>query len=203
MALAVLDLALSFLIFADLIYFRYFKDFISVPVLLQAGQVGELQDSIWSLMRPGDWIYFVDLPFAFALAGWILWKNSAKRALAKQRTSQPSRTRIGFLWRKLLPATLVFAIGWALVYYPVEEQKNGWARGLFVGNWWNVPIYNVTGLLGFHGYDAYRYAKENWFGANLSEEQILETKNWFADRRQLQNKRRPSRCSVIMQARTC
>ncbi len=185
-SLAVLDLALSFLIFADLIYFRYFKDFISVPVLLQAGQVGELQDSIWSLMRPGDWIYFVDLPFAFALAGWILWKNSAKRALAKQRNSQFSRSGIGFLWRKLLPASLVFVVGWALVYYPVEEQKNGWARGLFVGNWWNVPIYNVTGLLGFHGYDAYRYANEHWFGAKLSEEQILETKNWFADRRQLQ-----------------
>src|SRR4051812_16845814 len=34
-ALAALDLVLSFLLFSDLIYFRYFKDFISVPVLLQ------------------------------------------------------------------------------------------------------------------------------------------------------------------------
>ncbi|OXS62635.1 hypothetical protein B1A99_01910 [Cohnella sp. CIP 111063] len=185
-SLAALDLALSVLIFADLIYFRYFKDFISVPVLLQAGQVGELQDSIWSLMRPGDWIYFADLPIAFALAVWTLWKHSAKRNLDGQRSPRASRSGISFLWRKLLPAALVFVIGWSLVYYPVEEQKNGWARGLFVGNWWNVPIYNVTGLLGFHGYDAYRYAKEHWFGQKLTEEQILEARSWFEERRQLQ-----------------
>ncbi len=184
--LAVLDAGLSFLIFADLIYFRYFKDFISVPVLLQAGQVGELQESIWSLMRAGDWIYFADLPIAFALAGWMLWKHSAKRKPAAAFESRARRSGIGFLWRKLLPASLVFAVGWSLVYYPVEEQKNGWASGLFVGNWWNVPIYNVTGLLGFHGYDTYRYAKEHWFGAKLPEEQILEAKSWFEERRQSQ-----------------
>ncbi|MFC6553392.1 LTA synthase family protein [Cohnella cellulosilytica] len=184
--LAVLDAVLSFLIFADLIYFRYFKDFISVPVLLQAGQVGELQESIWSLTQPGDWIYFADLPIAFALAGWMLWKHSAKRKRAAASERIAYRSRIGFLWRKLLPASLVFVVGWALVYYPVEEQKNGWASGLFVGNWWNVPIYNVTGLLGFHGYDTYRYAKEHWFGAKLSEEQIQEAKSWFEDRQQLQ-----------------
>jgi len=190
-ALAVLDTALSFLVFADLIYFRYFKDFISVPVLLQAGQVGELQDSIWSLMLPGDWIFFADLPFAFALAGWMLWKHSAKRKASATSGQRVAASRFRFLWRKLMPAALVFAIGWSLVYYPVKEQTNaqtGWARGLFVGNWWNVPIYNVTGLLGFHGYDAYRYAKENWFGERLSEEQILEAKSWFEERRKLQKR---------------
>ncbi|MFC4596759.1 LTA synthase family protein [Cohnella hongkongensis] len=183
-ALAVLDLALSVLLFADLIYFRYFKDFISVPVLLQAGQVGELQDSIWSLMQPGDWIYFADLPIAFALAGWTLWRSAKRSPAAPLRKA--SRRGLGFLWRRLLPAALAFSLGWALIYYPVVEQKNGWARGLFVGNWWNIPIYNVTGLLGFHGYDTYRYAKEHWFGAKLSEEQILEAKTWFEERQQLQ-----------------
>jgi phosphoglycerol transferase MdoB-like AlkP superfamily enzyme len=180
LSLAILNLALSVLLFADLIYFRYFKDFISVPVLLQAGQVGELQESIWSLMKPGDWIFFADVPIAFALAGWMLWRHSPKR----QATAvvQPARSRLSFLWRKLLPAALVFAAGWALVYYPVQEQKNGWARGLFVGNWWNVPIYNVTGLLGFHGYDTYRYAKEHWLGASLSKEQIQEASDWFKQR---------------------
>ncbi|WP_256760034.1 LTA synthase family protein [Cohnella sp. WQ 127256] len=183
LSLALLDLLLSFLLFADLIYFRYFKDFISVPVLLQAGQVGELQASIWSLIQPGDWIYFADIPVAFALAGWVFWKHAAKRRASLKISSNPIRK---VLWRKLIPAVFVFAIGWALIYYPVEEQKNGWARGLFVGNWWNVPIYNVTGLLGFHGYDTYRYAKEHLFGDDLSEDQIQETKAWFTDRQSLQ-----------------
>jgi len=182
-SLALLNLALSILLFADLIYFRYFKDFISVPVLLQAGQVGELQASIWSLMESGDWLYFADIPVAFALAGWVLWRHSAKR---RSLRSDPEIASRKSLWRKFVPAALVFAIGWALIYYPVEEQKNGWARGLFVGNWWNVPIYNVTGLLGFHGYDTYRYAKEHWFGDSLSKEQIQEAKSWFTERQKLQ-----------------
>lgn len=188
LSLAILDLGLSFLLFSDLIYFRYFKDFISVPVLLQAGQVGELQASIWSLIQPGDWILFADIPVALALAGWVLWRNSAKRlsATAITRREAPTSKLRASLWRKFIPATLVFAIGWALIYYPVEEQKNGWARGLFVGNWWNIPIYNVTGLLGFHGYDTYRYAKEHWFGDELPEAQIEEAKNWFAERQALQ-----------------
>ncbi|XID95513.1 LTA synthase family protein [Paenibacillaceae bacterium WGS1546] len=182
-ALATLNLALSVLIFADLIYFRYFKDFISVPVLLQAGQVGELQDSIWSLMQPGDWIFFADVPVAFALAIWVVRKHSPKRRLPGMRSARGFGRRP--LWRKLVPAVAAASIGWALLYYPIEEQKNGWASGLFVGNWWNVPIYNVTGLLGFHGYDVYRYAKEHWFGKGLSEDEIAEAKDWFSERGEL------------------
>jgi lipoteichoic acid synthase len=180
-SLALLDAVLSFLLFADLIYFRYFKDFISVPVLLQAGQVGELKASIWSLMNAEDWLLFADLPVAFTIAGWIIWQTRANKRSGITQT----RKR---LWRKAIPATLVFALGLSLIYFPVEEQKNGWARGLFVGNWWNIPIYNVTGLLGFHGYDTYRYAKEHWFGKGISDEEVKESEDWFTERRKLQAK---------------
>ncbi|RKP55096.1 LTA synthase family protein [Cohnella endophytica] len=185
LSIAVLDLALSILLFSDLIYFRYFKDFISVPVLLQAGQVGELQASIWSLIQPEDWLLFADIPIAFALVGWVFWRHAKARRAVSSKVRITGRKSLS-LWRKFIPATLAFVVGWALIYYPVDEQKNGWARGLFVGNWWNIPIYNVTGLLGFHGYDAYRYAKEHWFGDSLSGEQIQEAKSWFTDRQQLQ-----------------
>jgi lipoteichoic acid synthase len=183
-SLAVLDVILTFILFADLVYFRYFKDFISVPVLLQAGQVGELQASILSLIYAKDWLLFADLPVAFALAGWIFWRTRKPKFNSPSRIA-PVRTR-SFIWRKAVPAALLFALGWALIYYPVAEQKNGWARGLFVGNWWNVPIYNVTGLFGFHGYDTYRYAKEHWFGEGVSEEQKAETALWFNEHRKLQ-----------------
>lgn len=183
-SLAALNAILSIVLFADLIYFRYFKDFISVPVILQAGQVGELKASIWSLIQTEDWILFADLPISFALVIWIFWLTSKKR----YPHIKPSFTRSQkAVWRKIIPAAILLALGWALIYYPVEEQKNGWARGLFVGNWWNVPIYNVTGLLGFHGYDTYRYAKEHWFGGGLTDEQIQESESWFQDRRKLQD----------------
>lgn len=181
-SLVVIDLALSALLFSDLVYFRYFKDFISIPVLFQAGQVGALQESIWNLIRTSDFILFADLPIGLLGIGWILWRRRAERA--DRRTSSPVRGRRRLL--RLIPATIAFTIGWSLIYYPVEDQKQGWARGLFVGNWWNVPIYNVTGLLGFHGYDTYRYAKENWFGGGLSEEKEREASEWFEARRAVQ-----------------
>ncbi|WP_373229383.1 LTA synthase family protein [Cohnella sp.] len=182
-SLALLNAILSIVLFADLVYFRYFKDFISVPVLLQAGQVGELKASIWSLIYIEDWLLFADLPISFALVVWVFWLTKAKRNPPLKLSYSKARTAV---WRKTIPAAILFALGWALIYFPVEEQKNGWARGLFVGNWWNVPIYNVTGLFGFHGYDTYRYAKEHWLGGGLSDEQVKESEAWFLDRRKLQ-----------------
>lgn len=56
-ALVVLDILLTALIYSDMVYYRYFQDFITIPVLLQAGQVDSLGGSIVSL------IYWWDLFF--------------------------------------------------------------------------------------------------------------------------------------------
>ncbi|TJY43539.1 LTA synthase family protein [Cohnella pontilimi] len=178
-ALILVDLLMSGIILSDLVYFRYFKDFISVPVLLQAGQVGALGDSISSLIIYKDALYFADLPFAIVIAIIVFRRHSPKR---RPEPVGPLKIRIAV---KALTAILVFVLGYQLIAVPVAEQKNGWARGLFEGNWWNIPIYNVTGLYGFHGYDLYRYAKENWLGGGLTEEQLKETKDWMKERQKL------------------
>ncbi|KIL37247.1 hypothetical protein SD71_00570 [Cohnella kolymensis] len=182
-AVALVDTVLSFLLFSDLVYFRYFKDFISIPVLLQAGQVGELGDSIWSLIQTKDWLLFADIPVAAVMAVWALLRIKSERR-SRARVSHATARRP--MLYKTVAAFIALVLGWSLIYFPVESQKNGWARGLFTGNWWNVPIYNVTGLLGFHGYDTYRYAKEHWFGGGLSEEQTQQAEAWFKERRKLQ-----------------
>jgi phosphoglycerol transferase MdoB-like AlkP superfamily enzyme len=179
-ALVVLDLLLSTVILSDLVYFRYFKDFISVPVLLQAGQVGALEESISSLIIYKDAIYFADLPIAVLLALWVYRRHSPGRR-PKLPGTRPVRLAI-----RVVTAGLAFIIGYQLIAIPVAEQKKGWAAGLFEGNWWNIPIYNVTGLFGFHGYDVYRYAKENWLGGGLTDEQVQEVKDWMDQRRSLQ-----------------
>lgn len=63
-ALVVLDMLLTALIYSDMVYYRYFQDFITIPVLLQAGQVDSLGGSIASLMYWGDILFFAD---------WILF----------------------------------------------------------------------------------------------------------------------------------
>ena len=46
-----------------------------------------------------------------------------------------------------------------------------------------MSLYNVTGVIGFHGYDIYRYANEHWLSDNsVPVESKNEAKQWFAER---------------------
>jgi phosphoglycerol transferase MdoB-like AlkP superfamily enzyme len=69
------------------------------------------------------------------------------------------------------------------VFIPVNIAKKTWAQGLFTGNWWNVSLYNVTGLYGFHGYDAYRYVRDFVLNDDsLPAKETNEAGQWFNDR---------------------
>ncbi|RXZ82331.1 LTA synthase family protein [Paenibacillaceae bacterium] len=203
-ALTVLNLILTLILYADLVYFRYFQDLISVPVLLQAGQVGALGDSIGSLLAMSDLRFFADLPFVMAIAVYFLLRKCQARMGAASNSSNASivgsvssstndsigvtmrarSRRRSFRWRSLLARTMLLAViagvSLALVVMPINHAKRTWAQGLFVGIWWNVSLYNVTGLFGFHGYDIYQYAKQQWFSDNtLPEEQMDEIAAWL------------------------
>ncbi|MEH7333463.1 LTA synthase family protein [Neobacillus drentensis] len=60
---------LSFLLYANIAYYRFFNDFITVPVLMQTKtNAGQLGDSALSLMSPLDIFYFTDMFILIALA---------------------------------------------------------------------------------------------------------------------------------------
>ncbi len=180
-SIVLLDLLFSLIIVADLVYFRHFRDFVPVSALLRPDQTSPLPDSLSGLLGAHDLIYFADLPVFILLAVRAFYSRKKSRFGNPQPASRKIRLTI-----RALTGALVFAAGFQLVSVPVSIQKNGWASGLFEGNWWNIPIYNVAGLLGFHGYDAYRYARDHGLTGSLTEEQLRETKEWMDARRQLQ-----------------
>ncbi|MFC0392788.1 LTA synthase family protein [Paenibacillus mendelii] len=180
LALILLDLLLTFVMYADLVYFRYFQDLITVPVLTQAGQVGSLGESIGSLLLMVDIWFFVDWPFIILFAFYVLFRFKKE---PRATLSFAPRNR----WRKFIIRTslslIVFATGVALVFVPVNIAKKTWAQGLFTGNWWNLSLYNVTGVIGFHGYDAYRYINQHWIqNGEAPEEDVAAAKQWFEER---------------------
>lgn len=59
--LYICNIVISLLIISDLNYFRYFKDIISLPVLVNGLQLGAVGSSVKNIIRPADFLYTVDL----------------------------------------------------------------------------------------------------------------------------------------------
>jgi phosphoglycerol transferase MdoB-like AlkP superfamily enzyme len=178
-SLIALNLVLSFLLYSDVIYYRYFQDLITVPVLLQLSQVESLGGSIASLLSAYDFWLFADMAILIPYAVFVIWRG---RGILR-----PSRPPVRVSWRKRLirlgTSVAALAIGFMLFTVNLNHATDTWAKGLFEKNWWNLSIYNVAGGLGFHGYDVYRYAKINWFGAEtVSAAQKSETEQWVEAR---------------------
>ncbi|MDQ6421833.1 LTA synthase family protein [Paenibacillus sp. LHD-117] len=178
LALIALNLILSFLLYSDVIYYRYFQDLITVPVLLQLGQVESLGGSISSLLSAYDFWLFADMIFILPYAVFVIWKG--------RKTLREAKSARQLSWVKPLArigsGLAAFAIGFMLFAVNLNNATDTWAKGLFEKNYWNLTIYNVAGGLGFHGYDIYRYAKVNWFGAEtVTAEQKSETEQWIEE----------------------
>ncbi|MDN3018763.1 LTA synthase family protein [Paenibacillus sp. BSR1-1] len=69
LVMIITNFILSFLLYANIAYYRFFNDFITVPVLMQTKtNAGQLGDSALSLMSPLDIFYFTDMFILIALA---------------------------------------------------------------------------------------------------------------------------------------
>lgn len=188
LALSLVNLLLTGIIFADLVYYRYFGDLITVPVLLQTGQVGSLGESIRSLIYSSDLWFFIDL-ILLAIFGLIYVINLYRRSrrnrsflhsVQKQRANKQASLR-----NRLVSGVLAFVLGIILTVGPIQYSHKTWAAGLFEGNWWNMSLYNVTGLLAFHGYDVYHYNKERMNSqAAVSDEELEETVACFSEKQE-------------------
>ncbi|MCQ4086978.1 LTA synthase family protein [Saccharibacillus sp. JS10] len=188
-ALALMNFLLSFVIFADLVYFRYFGDFLTIPVLLQAGQVESLGGSIGELLHWRDLWFFADFPLMLIGALWS-WSRRRKAKSGSgysidysvnHSAQRGSRFRV-FLTRRLPAGLLILIIGFSAAFFPIRHASQTWAKNLLENNWWNVSMYNVTGLLGFHLIDSYRYVQtEINKGQPLPEERLSEIRDWFQD----------------------
>jgi lipoteichoic acid synthase len=162
-----LNILLTFIVISDLVYFRYFSDVISIPVLFQIFQVSALGESIANLFRlPDIWIV-IDLVVLIPVVIYLFRKV--------RRSKSPSYVT------RVVIAAATFAFGYYLVFSPINAHIEKWGKNLFLNNWSNTSVYNVTGLLAFHANDAYRYIND--FVLNKREipaEQKDRAKAWFA-----------------------
>ncbi|WP_342577257.1 LTA synthase family protein [Psychrobacillus sp. FSL K6-2843] len=92
--LAVIYALMSFLLYANVVYYRFFSDFITLPTITQTQNFGDLGGSVISLLKPYDIMFFVDV---FLLA-----------YLCVSKKIQKNNSRVGY---KKAIAGLAFVIG--------------------------------------------------------------------------------------------
>jgi lipoteichoic acid synthase len=65
--LIVIDFLLSFLLYANILFYRFFNDFITLPTLTQTQNFGDVSGSVTTLLKPYDFLFFIDIIILAAL----------------------------------------------------------------------------------------------------------------------------------------
>jgi lipoteichoic acid synthase len=76
--LIVIDFLLSFLLYANILYYRFFNDFITLPTLTQTQNFGDVSGSVVSLLKPYDFLFFLDVMILISLLAFRFVKIEMK-----------------------------------------------------------------------------------------------------------------------------
>ena len=103
-SLALIYTLMSILLFANVVYYRFFSDFITLPTVLQTQNFGDLGGSVLSLLKPYDLLFFVDVLVVL----YICFSKKIKK----------DTKRVGF---KKSVAVMAFALGLSMLNLGLAE----------------------------------------------------------------------------------
>ncbi|HEX4346426.1 MAG TPA: sulfatase-like hydrolase/transferase, partial [Vicinamibacterales bacterium] len=153
------------LMLADLIYFRFFGDMLSVPALFAIGQTPRVIATIRSLFTARLLWMVIDVPFA----AWLMVRMRATWAFDRKPARRP--------WPQAVGAIVALgATGLALSAPQVISAAE--LDRVFR----NRAVMEQLGPFGFHLYDLLTYTRATLLRAPATEEEINSLARWFADR---------------------
>ncbi|RDU35778.1 glycerol phosphate lipoteichoic acid synthase [Neobacillus piezotolerans] len=151
------NFVLSFLLYANIVYYRFFNDFITVPVLMQTKtNAGQLGDSALSLMSFMDVFYFTDT---------ILLAVLAVKAYGKFKETGKRSFRLAMLFAV---TTFLFNLGLA------EKDR----PQLLTRSFDRVYLVKYLGAYNFTIYDAVQNIKSSSQRALADSSDITEIENY-------------------------
>jgi lipoteichoic acid synthase len=150
-------------LYADLLYQRFFSDILSVAVVRAGRQVGAVGESVWSLASPHDLWLGAQLG-----SGLVLVLLVARRGARVDRS---------------LGRALVVVLAVALLIGAVAiVQLVGFEAGVLGQVFRNVSLAREVGVLNFHVIDVGRQVVGRAVRRPLPEEEFDEIVGWFRDR---------------------
>lgn len=160
------DFIISAILFADLIYNRYFYDVTSVALLKQVRLVGEVKDSVKALVHLEDFVYFIDV-----IALIPIYKKLKNKI----------NSTCGSLSIKIRACMLVILmfIGYSFSYNSVlalEKDQPGLLKTFYDKKY----IVEKIGGLNFHLFDFYRYISNDVLKKDkLTTEEQKQVQDFF------------------------
>ncbi|WP_243290552.1 LTA synthase family protein [Bacillus sp. FJAT-47783] len=161
------SILMTVILIANMIFYRFYNDFLTIPVLFQASNMGDLGSSITELIQPVDLLMFVDI----ALLIWISKKPYFSKAA---QTTRKEKTAY-FL---MAAAVFFFNLGLAETERP-QLLTRSFDREMLVKN---IGAYN------FHIYDALLQSKTSAQRALADSNNLVEIENYLNANKKEANK---------------
>lgn len=165
-----LDFLISFLMLADLWYYRGgYGTFLNLHILHETANLNNLGECVQSFIYPQDFLLVLDLPF-------LLLFTCLKRFSG---FFQQKRSVLLFTLVFLLSAVSICYVPFK--YYVLGKQDP--RMKIFMICW--APKQTIANLspIGFHVYDAFNYWKECQ-PLPLTSDETTEIKQWFAEKQE-------------------
>ena len=163
-----INIIITFLILSNLLFYRYFNDIITLPIITQISMVGSVYSSVLNLIHFSDVLFIADSLFYVPL-----FKNIRKETQYKTGIKNIS---IGISVGLLIT-------GFLLSYYGVYllDKKQPKILTTFYDKSY---IVHHIGLINYHAIDAFKFIKEE-VGRNksLMEDEIIKIKDWFKQKK--------------------
>lgn len=155
-ALFIFDLLMTAVLLADIIYYRYYQDLLSVTVLLQVGQAGTVVGSVGSLIKLTDIVLLADF---FTLFPFVFY-NEKQKSVSLRPVSE-----------KIILLTVMLMLSGSMFWYYswMAEYRD------------RFDLINNLGVLSYHLFDTGNFIRENVFGDEpMSKADELKVVNRFA-----------------------
>lgn len=94
---------MSALLFSDILYYKYYYNVLTIPLIYQLGIVDKVSDSIYSLVNPLDFLLFIDI-----IVVTIIFKILGKKGFSTDKESSEIRTPFIMAGAGLLVLLMVF-----------------------------------------------------------------------------------------------
>jgi lipoteichoic acid synthase len=156
-AVLLVSLVSGFLLLANMLYYRFFNDFITLPVLFQYAQISHLGGSIADLLRPSDCLVFADSLLLLLLGYRGNWRGA-----------KVSRLSAGLIMA--LAVTLFFVNLWMAEKVRPELLMRTFDRQIVVKN---------IGVFNYLAYDAVQTASIETRTAFANSEDLTAVKSFL------------------------